>query len=159
MVRFNPGGMVVSWIPGPDDDRPPIDLSRYVVGIDLNYQGDEMATKKELQLRLESLKRATESNAREIERIEQALRGPTLADRLARLSECSVIRFSLRFHRASQVYDYAAIKTNGRWYTTGPAAPKNYSNTEMAAFIEDKILQDGVNVVAAYRGISEYDRG
>jgi hypothetical protein len=125
-----------------------IDLSGYLVAVDLN-QGDRMTTRAQLERRLERLER-------EAEALREKLLNPTLTERLERLSNCAVIRFTVTFHPGSQEYDYAAIKTGGRWSTTGPRSPKNYSSAELADWLESTVnLVGSVLVVSMYREIEE----
>ena len=38
----------------------------------------------------------------------------------------TVIRFDYKFRLSPKLYSYAAIKSSGLWYTTGPKSPKAY---------------------------------
>lgn len=50
----------------------------------------------------------------------------------------AVIFFKKTFHHGGRTYDYAAIKSrNGRWNTTGPQSPKDYSWKQLVKWIKD----------------------
>ncbi len=64
----------------------------------------------------------------------------------------AVIVFDLQFvhddgfedPRVSRPYHYAAIRVNGRWNTTGPKSPKDYSWYELMKWIGENQTVDGV---------------
>ena len=71
----------------------------------------------DLQLRLEMEKRRLEE---EVERKRQIVE--RLGDDI--FDEGDVLAFTKQFTKDGMVYSYAAIKTNGLWYTTGPRGNK-----------------------------------
>lgn len=46
----------------------------------------------------------------------------------------NVILFERQFQPGGRVYSYAAIKSEGLWYTTGPRSPKGFRWDELAAW-------------------------
>jgi hypothetical protein len=46
-----------------------------------------------------------------------------------------VISFNKVFPNSTTTYNYAAIRTNGHWYTTGPRNPKHYLWDELVEFL------------------------
>src|SRR4051812_36954809 len=58
----------------------------------------------------------------------------------------TLLRFDKRF--GSKSYSYAAIRTDGLWYSTGPKAPKGFTWAEMVEFWVDGV--DEVWIVSEY---------
>lgn len=59
------------------------------------------------------------------------------------LEEEDVIYFRLAFAPLfNKYYTYAAIKINGLWFSTGPKAPKGYSNDEMVRWWMNNDVQN-----------------
>lgn len=58
-----------------------------------------------------------------------------LVDDLESLTNGRVIRFDAPFSSGGRVYTYAAVKSDGRWSTTGPQSPKSYSSAEFGYWL------------------------
>lgn len=48
----------------------------------------------------------------------------------------TVIAFRARFNQGGRWYDYAAIRANGLWSTTGPRSPKSYSWADLVPWLD-----------------------
>lgn len=48
----------------------------------------------------------------------------------------AVIAFKVRFSQGGVSYGYAALRSKGLWYTTGPRAPKAYTWQELISWLE-----------------------
>lgn len=48
-----------------------------------------------------------------------------------------VITFDKQFYPDGMAYSYAAIRSNGLWYTTGPKSPKGYTWVELVNWLTD----------------------
>jgi hypothetical protein len=57
---------------------------------------------------------------------------------LSDLPNSSVISFFKSFQEFGNVYEYAAIKIQDRWFTTGPRSRDSYSDGELEDFIGDE---------------------
>lgn len=58
--------------------------------------------------------------------------------------EGTVIAFEMNFAPDDidgQIYSYAAIKVNGRWYTTGPRSPKSYTWGQLCEWMSTRVSQ------------------
>lgn len=77
---------------------------------------------------------------RRIERYEEEL--AEIEDRRGKygedLPDGAVITFTKTFSAGPNAkrYDYAAIRCNGTWYTTGPKSPKSYTWAELVAWFD-----------------------
>lgn len=71
-----------------------------------------------------------------------------------------VIRFDYQFQGHGTVYSYAAIKSNGLWYSTGPRAPKAYKWDELTSWFAEAANEVEVKVVTEYCDIDDpyFDR-
>ena len=49
----------------------------------------------------------------------------------------TVIKFRKRFVGSGKAYDYAAIKADDLWYTTGPRSPKGYTWDQLTEWMGD----------------------
>jgi hypothetical protein len=82
----------------------------------------------------ETLDRALEMLSNQEARIQMQM------DRLAQLPEDdfgngAVITFQKQFREGGRIYDYAAIKAAGLWYSTGPLAPKGFTWDALMAWL------------------------
>lgn len=48
----------------------------------------------------------------------------------------TVIAFRVQFLERCAWYEYAAIRVNGTWYTTGPRSPKGYTWEELIGWFD-----------------------
>lgn len=51
----------------------------------------------------------------------------------------AVITFTKHYSYSNKSYIYAAIKSNGRWYTTGPKSPKAYTWYELLSWLGEDV--------------------
>jgi hypothetical protein len=64
--------------------------------------------------------------------------------------ENAIIRFQYQFHRGGRVYNYAAVKAGGLWYTTGPQSPKGYTWQELSDWLAESTLEPFVCVAKKF---------
>ena len=48
----------------------------------------------------------------------------------------AVIAFKVRFSKRGVNYDYAALRSGGLWYTTGPKSPKGFTWQELISWLD-----------------------
>jgi len=67
-----------------------------------------------------------------------------IENRLRYTGDGTVIKFSKKFGNSDKVYMYAAINTNGRWYTTGQTNQGGFTNEDFVLWLangeETKVL-------------------
>lgn len=108
-----------------------------------SYYNRETGNHKEVQTVKTSTQRKIEDIQRTVRNLQEDIDElryqdtieDSLRDALTLFDNKTVIAFEMKFASGSQVYSYSAIKTNNRWYTTGPNSPKSYSSTELAHWI------------------------
>ena len=49
----------------------------------------------------------------------------------------AVIAFRVRFSKGGVNYDYAALRSQGLWYTTGPKSPKGFTWQELTEWLDE----------------------
>lgn len=103
---------------------------------------------------LNNQEQETEMNRNDIERQMVALRRQLtrLEEQLEKQSEFealydvvddgTVISFEYQFTDGGAIYSYAAIYTNGLWYTTGPRSPKGYTTNDLIRWLSEGNVTD-----------------
>lgn len=64
----------------------------------------------------------------------------------------SVIAFRVRFNEGQRFYSYAALRSGGRWFTTGPNSPKSYTWTELVGWLDAKDKVTKIKVLRVGKG-------
>lgn len=47
-----------------------------------------------------------------------------------------ILSWKMRFSKGSTKYLYAAVRTNGLWFTTGPRSPKGFTWAELTSWFD-----------------------
>jgi hypothetical protein len=68
----------------------------------------------------------------------------------------TVLFFKKRFSPTGKEYDYAVLKTDGLWYTTGPRSPKGYNWEELIGWmLQGGLAEVDIFVASEWKHISE----
>lgn len=62
-----------------------------------------------------------------------------------------VIQFQYQFRPGGTVYQYAAVKAGGLWYTTGPKAPKGFTWEQLCDWLSESTTNPCVRQAKKFR--------